>query len=140
MSENIGISQTSIRITGLNKDKTRRADTSNGLYHVYFELSEIPPQEWKQLFDEQWKIASAATVSKKKMNDAAIDRGFLTVLCSLSDVASIYLPELKKAIAAANILFDQYEEGEEKKLKDREQVWIDERNAIDELEKTLKFS
>lgn len=110
------------------------------MYHVYFELSEMPRQEWKQLFEEQWKIASAAAVSKKKLNDASVDRGFLTVLCLLSDVQPLILPELQKAIAVTNTFFSRYEEREEKILRDKEQVWIDERKVIDELEKTLKFS
>ena len=46
---------TDVRIVGLNTDKTRRMIGSEKVYQVYFELSGIPPQGWRTIFEKEWK-------------------------------------------------------------------------------------
>ncbi|MDD8017571.1 MAG: hypothetical protein PHP42_04300 [Bacteroidota bacterium] len=128
-----------IRITGLNKDKTRKASRSETMYQVYFELSEYPSLVWKKIFEQEWKTASAVFAAKNKSNKAAIDQGFLAIHCPLTEVETMYLPALKKAVTAANTNYEHYELLQTQVHTQKENVWKEERKIVDEMEKTLTF-
>ncbi|MFZ4621548.1 MAG: hypothetical protein ACOYNS_13390 [Bacteroidota bacterium] len=134
-SDNIS---SSILITGLNKDKTRRENGSESMYHVYFELSGSPSQEWKELFDHQWTVASAF-FNDTNRPAAMVDRGFLAVHCLLSEAADPYLPALQKAVAETNIAYAAVLLREDVLQSEKEDRWKIERRAVDEMEKQLKF-
>lgn len=94
-----------IRIIGVDKDKTRKALGSE-LYHVYFQLSEVPPSDWKRIFHEIWcapefgyPVETAAYASGK----------YLVVKCVLEDVPQFVLPTLKKAIERTKAEYGEYE-------------------------------
>lgn len=128
-----------IRITGLNMDKTRRADTSGPLYNIYFELSDNPSQGWKEFFQNEWATVTARSSPAVKLNDAAVDRGFLVVHASLDDVASVYLPALKASISSANALYADDCSRRERTRSVKEQAWQEERAQVEKMASTLTF-
>ncbi len=128
----------SITITGLNKDKTRRVNGSESMYQVYFELSGSPSQEWKKLFDHEWTVASAL-FNDPNRPAATVDRGFLAVHCLLSEAADPYLPALQKAVAETNTAYAALLLREDVLQSEKEARWTAERRAVDDMEKTLHF-
>lgn len=128
-----------IRITGLNKDKTRKMERSETMYRIFFELSENPPIVWKKIFEQEWKTASASFAPPNSSHETAIDRGFLVIHAPLAEVATHYLPALKNTVAAANKGYAQYDLLQAQVHVQKENVWKDERKLVDELATTLMF-
>ncbi len=126
-----------VRIVGVNTDKTRRKSGSETLYRVYFTLSENPPNVWRSLFAEDWK--ALGKIKPQLQHEANIDGAFLSIDCLLVEVADILLPALKQAVAATNTSYTDFvrQEGREKTRK--ENVWKDERAAVDQMARPLKF-
>lgn len=129
-----------IRITGLNKDKTRKPDRSGTMYLVHFELSENPSQDWKDIFEHEWKAIAANFSTKTAPNEAAVDRGFLTVFCPLVDVGSVYLPALRKAVAATNSVHAEHLRRQGDLQTEKENIWKVERKAVEAMAATLSFT
>ena len=127
---------TDVRIVGLNTDKTRRMIGSEKVYQVYFELSGIPPQGWRTIFEKEWKALNVG--QPLSLQEASIDRAFLLMQCPLHEVAT-HLPVLKKAVAEANIAYKQYVTKRASEEKDREDVWKDERKTVEDVAKSLHF-
>lgn len=130
-------SATEIRITGINTDKTRKMIGSETKYLVYFELSGAPSQGWRTVFEREWKAFNAG--QPLSLQETSIDRAFLVMHCPLQEVAR-HLPDLKKAVAATNTAFREYARRQAVELKDREDVWKDERKAVEEVAKLLNFN
>ncbi len=129
-------STTDIRIIGLNTDKTRRMIGSETMYQVYFELSGIPPMMWRNVFEQEWKASNVG--QPLSLQETSVERAFLVVHCSLQEVGG-YMPILKKVVALTNILYDQYTSKQANELRDREDVWKDERKAVEDIAKSLHF-
>ncbi len=125
-----------IRIVGLNTDKTRRMIASETLYQVYFELSGIPPQGWRTVFEQEWKALNVG--QPLALQETTIERAFLMMQCPLREVAN-HLPVLKQAVAAANIAYEQYARKQASEQKDREDAWKDERKTVEDAAKSLHF-
>jgi len=125
-----------IRIVGINTDKTRRMIGSETLYQIYFELSGIPPHGWGIIFEQEWKAVNAG--QPLSLQESSVQRAFLVVHCPLEEVAR-HLPNLKQAVASTNIAYDQYSRERAAELKDRENVWKDERKTVEDIAKTLHF-
>jgi len=123
-----------IRIIGLNRDKTRKVEGTDALYQVYFELSGTPSQAWKNCFDQEWKAVNPASGQQ----EVGIDREFLIVRCALREVTP-FLPMLNKAVAAANKAYDRYVQGQASEQVHREDVWKEERKAVDDMADSLHF-
>ena len=45
-----------IRIVDMNETKTHNPDLTKLLYNIYFHLSDYPPTEWAQLFDQEHRF------------------------------------------------------------------------------------
>lgn len=129
-------STTDVRIIGLNTDKTRRAIGSETLYQVYLELSGIPPLAWRTVFEEEWKGLNVG--QPLSLQEASIDRAFLVMQCPLQEVA-MHVSVLKQAVAATNAGYQQYIGKQAAELKDREDVWKDERKTVEDVAKSLHF-
>lgn len=121
-----------IRIVRLNTDKTRMTLGSTTVYQVYFELSEFPPIAWRDIFGREWKqLMPAQTVG--------LDGKFLVIHCPLQDVATMFLPALKKALDATNKAYKQYDQEQEKIEESKADAWKTERQNVEEMAKMLKF-
>ena len=121
-----------IRIVGLNTDKTRRTLGSYTVYQVYFELSANPPLAWRDIFGREWKDVNPT-------QEAGIDGKFLVMHCPLQEVAATHLPALKKAVEATNTAYRQYAREQVVEEERRADVWKDERKAVEEMAKSLRF-
>lgn len=126
-----------IRIVRLNRDKTRKTNGSEAEYQVYFELSGTPHQGWGNIFEKEWKalIPTEPLLSQ----EASIDGRFLVMHCPLQEIPGMHLPVLKKAVAATNTTYKQYLQDQTTERKLREDVWKQERKAVDDMAASLHF-
>lgn len=125
-----------IRIAGLNRDKTRKTNGSDTVYQVYFELSETPTQPWRNIFEGEWKILNPTR--PHLWQAASIDGRFLLMHCPLKEIAS-HLTVLKKAVATTNKSYKQYVQEQATEQGRREDVWNQERKAVDDIADSLDF-
>jgi hypothetical protein len=121
-----------IRIVGLNTDKTRRTLGSYTVYQVYFELSGNPPLGWRDIFGREWKDLNPR-------QEAGIDGRFLVLHCPLQEIATTHLPALKKAVAATNVAYKQYARDQVTEEERKAEVWKEERKAVEDMAKSLRF-
>jgi hypothetical protein len=135
--ENLIDANENIRITGLNKDKTRKIEGADTRYQMYFELSGTPVQVWITIFEKVWKALNPA--EPQKWADVSIDNRFLVVHCSLQEIANKYFPVLKKAVDATNTAYRSYAHDAATEHQHRIDMWADERKAVDDIAKLLKF-
>jgi hypothetical protein len=126
-----------IRITGLNTDKTRKTEGADIRYQVYFELSGTPVQSWRTIFEQEWKTLHR--IQPQLSLDVNVDNRFLVVRCSLQEIAGIYLPALKKAVDSTNRSYSKYSHDAAIEQRHRDDVWTQERKAVDDVAKSLKF-
>ena len=124
-----------IRIVGINTDKTRRAASSE--YHVYFLLSGTPAAAWRVSFLDEWRGLRPSSATA--WPETGVDGPFLWITCRLSDVPTLYLPVLKKAVAAANGSYRRHMQEEAAARTSRENVWRDERGSVEEMAASLNF-
>jgi hypothetical protein len=127
----------SIRITGINRDKTRKTNGTDAHYQVYFELSGIPALVWRTIFRREWKILNSD--QHQIWHEVIIDRGFLVMHCLLREIATPYLPILKKVVDATNASYIQYIHTAAVARQHRKDVRIGERNAVDDIARSLQF-
>jgi hypothetical protein len=125
-----------IRIAGLNRDKTRMTEGSDTVYQVYLELSGSPTQPWRSIFEGEWKILNPTR--PHLWQAASIDGRFLLMHCPLKEIAS-QLPVLKKAVTATNGTYKQYVQEQTAEHARREDVWKQERKAVDHIADSLDF-
>ncbi len=121
-----------IRIVALNTDKTRRRLGSYTVYQVYFELSGNPPLAWGDILGREWKNLNPTQA-------AGIDANHLVIHCPLQEIATTYLPVLKKAVEATNVAYVQYAREQATEEEHRADVWKEERKAVEDMAKSLRF-
>ena len=126
-----------IRITGLNRDKTRKIADKDTRYQVYFELSGTPAPAWRTIFDRQWKDLN--NIQPQLSLDVAVDNKFLVIHCLLQEIADTYLPALKKVVDATNTSYGKYSRDAAIEQQHRDDAWTQERKAVDDIAKSLKF-
>lgn len=133
-----------VRIVRLNTDKTRKTKGTDTAYQVYFELSGIPSQAWGNIFEEEWKGLSSISASGGRQEKspagigASIDGRFLVIHCPLQDIAT-HLPVLKKAVTATNKTYKQYVQEQATEQERRDDIWKEEKIAVDGIAKSLRF-
>jgi hypothetical protein len=126
-----------IRIVGLNKDKTRKTDGPDKRYNIFFELSGTPVQAWITIFEKVWKALNPA--GAEAWADVNINNRFLSVHCSLQEIVNKYFPVLKKAVEATNTAYRSYVHDAAAEHQHLVDMWTEERKAVDEIEKLMKF-
>ena len=72
------------------------------------------------------------------LQETSVERAFLMMQCPLEEVGSQLLV-LKKAVAAANIAYEDYARKQASEQKAREDVWKDERETVEDVAKSLRF-
>jgi hypothetical protein len=121
-----------IRILGIDTDKTRRTLGSSTVYQVYFELSEVPPPAWREIFGRAWKDLNPT-------QEAGLDGKSLVIYCPLQEVAATHLPALKKAIETTNVEYKKFAREQVTEEKRKADVWKEERQTVEEMAKSLRF-
>lgn len=123
-----------IRIIRMNTDKTRRVEGA-AEYDVYFELSEPPPHAWRDVFLREWR----ALAPEAFREHASIEAGFLVLRCRLDEVGTVHLPVLQRAVAAADAPYRASLSNAAAATRRREDVWSDEREAVEKVAGSLRF-
>ena len=152
-NQNSSIDSTAdIRIVGLNRDKTRKTNGparpdksgsggSDAKYQVYFELSGTPSQAWRNIFEREWiRLWQANPTSRQQTGwqETVIDGRFLVMHCPLPEIA-LHLPVLKKAVAATNTAYINYAQEQATEQEHREDLWKNERKAVEVMAESLHF-
>jgi hypothetical protein len=132
LKESATTTLTDITIVRVNTDKTRKDLGSESIYHVYFELSGYPPVGWIPLFQHELRSTHPTAM-------VSMDGTFLILHCPLAEVGSIYLPALKRAVAAANAAFDAYALTKADELETLKDVWKHEREDVEGMAISLRF-
>jgi len=121
-----------MRIERLNTDKTRKDFGSDTIYHVYFELSGNPPPQWRTIFRREW-------MSLNLKREADVDGGFVVLHSPLDEVATSHFAALKKIVAVTNEEYKRYAQRESTALQHREDLWKQERDAVETVASSLDF-
>lgn len=92
-----------IRIIGIDKNRAYRPDPEKLLYHVYFELSAHPPQEWVQVFDAERQFPRHTM-----WRHAWIEGNYAVVHCVPEEVKKYHLQDIKQDITNSNAKYREY--------------------------------
>jgi len=87
---------------------------------------------WREIFGREWKDLNLK-------REAAFDGRFLVVHCPLEEIASTYLPVLKKAVEAANVAYHQHAREQVMEEERKGDAWKQERKTVEDVVRTLKF-
>ena len=132
---------TPIKVTGCDGTKVRKASGAKLRYVFPFALSNKPPRDWEDSFDDAWRSNRKESSTPKAQ--AYIRKGQMVVECGLTDMKEIF-PRLKSSVDAANQKYgeqlQQRAEKDEKKKRKHEQEKIAEKHAISEALDGLDFS
>lgn len=92
-----------IRIIGVDKDRAYRPDPEKLLYHVYFELSAHPPQEWVQIFEAERQFPRHTM-----WRHAWIEGNYVVVHCVPDEVKKYHLRDIQQDVASSNAKYRDY--------------------------------
>jgi hypothetical protein len=93
-----------IKIVGADEELTHAPDASRPMmYDVYLKLSDSPPHEWVQAFEQAWRHR---LYSKKRR--ARIEGEHLVIHCPLDEIEKDHKPELLAVLAQVNQDYKQY--------------------------------
>ena len=93
------------RITGLNRDLTRKTGKIDTLYEVYFDLSGVPSAAWAKILLREWKRLNPT--QPRLWNQLSVDRKFLVMGWPPQEIVQKHLPVLKLAVASTNKLHNR---------------------------------
>jgi hypothetical protein len=102
------------------------------VYQVHFELSGNSPLAWRDFFGRE-----SNDLNPKQ--EAGIDGRFLVTHCALEDLASKYLPALKKEMQTTNVAYEQFAQEIVREEKHRGDAWKEERNTVGDIATLLQF-
>lgn len=86
--------------------------------------------------EQEWKGLNVG--QPLSLQETSIERAFLVMHCPLDEVVR-HLPILKKAVSAANEAYEEYARRQAADQKNREDVWKNEREAVEHVAKSLHF-
>ncbi|MEQ8767531.1 MAG: toll/interleukin-1 receptor domain-containing protein [Planctomycetota bacterium] len=92
-----------IRIVGVDKDRAYRPDPQKLLYHVYFELSAHPPQEWVQIFEAERQFPRHTM-----WRHAWVEGNYVVVQCVPEEVKKYHLSDIKQDVTSSNAKYREY--------------------------------
>jgi hypothetical protein len=130
-----------IKITASDESKVRHASGSKLRYVIPFTLSQNPPHDWEDVFDDVWRSFRKQSSGRKAQ--AYVRKGQLVIECALSDL-KVHFENLRSSVDAANEKYQQQlkqrAEKDARKTRKREAKQLVERNAIREALAELDFS
>jgi len=92
-----------IKIRGLDKSKLYKPDSNKAMYHVYFELSVHPPQEWVQIFEAERQFPRHTM-----WRHAWVEDEYIVVHCVPEEVKQYHLPDIREDVTNTNIKYREY--------------------------------
>jgi hypothetical protein len=132
-----------IKITGIVIDQvgSPRNDGTRGsaLYRVPFQLSAIPPSEWRELFIEAWNHPSSFTTMHRPGIASIVRDTVVLDGTSLEEVERYHRDTLMLAATEANQRYQQWLEVQQA-ARDRQQQQAEQhRREVDDIPKRIKF-
>lgn len=95
---------TDIRIVGADEDLTHAPNPAKpATYDVYLKLSDSPPHEWAQLFDQEWQNR---LYSMKRRGHVEGDH--IVIHCALLEIEPHHMPELTETLDRVNEHYRQF--------------------------------
>jgi len=86
-----------VRILGIDNQRLYRPDPQKALYHVYFELSASPPQDWAQIFDAERRFPRHTMWRR-----AWIEGKYIVVHCVPEEIKKYHLNDIKQDVNSSN--------------------------------------
>jgi hypothetical protein len=124
-----------IRITGLDIDQCHALAGAPNLLHLYLQLSDVPPSDWKAIFTREHSMPRGSV-----WREAWIEGHFILMTCPLEELERYHLEYLKEDVNNTNekykLLIAQQEELAARRLQAKE----DEKRKLQEINNRLKFS
>lgn len=99
-----------IRISGVEKGRSKKPNPEDNAYYVYFCLSELPPREWIEIFEAERKFPRI-----ENWREAWIEEQFIVIYCSPEDVR-MQLEDLKEDVFNTNMKYREHLKQEKDKL------------------------
>ncbi|MCK2149444.1 hypothetical protein MYE70_10235 [Marinobacter alexandrii] len=125
---------TDIKLTGLDTDLTRQSPSASGMKLVYLSLSELPPQEWRQIFDQE-----RASPRHSMWRRAHVEGQHIVIDCPLDEVERIHLKDLKTDVANSNAKYRDLVFRQAERFRGVEDSRKREQSEIDDLANRLDF-
>lgn len=89
-----------IEIIGIDQNATSRSDLGGEMFDIVLLLSPQPSDAWLHIFNERWKNELHSMSRRAKASTENI-----TITCPLSELESIHLDRLKRAVSETNSLY-----------------------------------
>jgi len=92
-----------IKVIGVDKGKAYRPDTEKALYHIYFELSSYPTQEWVQIFEAERQFPRHTMWRR-----AWIEGKYVVVHCVPEEVKKYHLRDVTEDVGNSNTKYREF--------------------------------
>lgn len=126
---------TDIKIVDLDVTLTRQSDKAPGLRQMFLKLSQVPPSEWTQIFDNE------RTFPRHSMwRRARIEGNHIVVDCAPDEIEKYHLRDLKQDVANSNAKYRDYLRQVYQQQTQAKQAEDAEKRRLDELRSKLDFS
>jgi hypothetical protein len=122
-----------IKIIGVDKNKINRPDPEKQIYDVFFELSEVPPSEWIDVFNGERRTPSHSLWRK-----AWIEGKYVVVNCTLEELGQ-QQKDLNENIATSNKQYKEYSSRLEERNQQKISKAEEEKKKINDALDKLKF-
>ena len=84
-----------IKVISVDEIRTHKTDSEGSTYNVYFELSLVPSNEWKNIFENQ-------NSAKQNLRKFWVDGRHIVVQCLFFNEIEDMLTKVKKEVAITN--------------------------------------
>jgi len=119
-----------IRLVGVDKTRAYRPDPDKALFHIFFELSAHPPQEWVQIFEAERQFPRHTM-----WRHAWIEDNYVVVHCVPDEVKKYHLQDVKQDVASSNAKYRAYLQREAaEKVREAQQRKKEEEDLDDALD------
>lgn len=105
-----------IFIKGLDENQCFQPDPSVLLFHLYLQLSALPPYEWTQIFDAERRFPRHS-----KWRRSWVEGSYIIARCVPNELAEFLLADLKEDVQNVNLKWREYlAQLAKREIRDRE--------------------
>lgn len=123
-----------IKIVGLDVDLTQPSRKAPGLRLMHLRLSESPPPEWVQLFQQERRFPRHTM-----WRHASVEGGHIVVDCVPEELEQHHLKDLKRDVANSNDKYRQWLERRDAADAQQRDAGQKERERLERLRSKLDF-
>lgn len=117
-----------IKIIDLALDRTAHSDTAPGLRHMYLELSDRPPAEWSDFFDQERQFPRHSM-----WRHAWIEGNHIVVDCVPDEIERYHLADLKQDVTGANAHYNEHRRAKDQQLASAKAAEAAEKERLEQL-------